>query len=248
MKGKKKDRPGSCPWADNEIELALKKELTGRQPEDEYVKLCYESAKEAYLALIGQGHSGMSMSLTKFILNRLIDRKPLTAITEEDFNGIEPLDWQDWFLEKNNLSAVYQCPRYSSLFKHVKKDGSIKYSDNNRVETIDRNGATCISGRVAKIVEGLYPLELPYFPGNPYKVYTAEFTYDSEKDEVHIEPGLYNAIYISHLVTPEGKRVTLNIWYFEEELDQSKIDLVSLKDKLVKALVLNGLPTCNIDS
>ena len=247
MKGKKKDRPVSCPWADNEIELALKKELTGRQPEDEYVKLCYESAKEAYLALRGQGHSGMSMSLTKFILNRLIDRKPLTAITGEDFNGVEPLDWQDWFLEKNNLSAVYQCPRYSSLFKQVKKDGSIRYLDNNRVETVDRNGAICLSGVVADIVEGLYPLELPYFPGNPYKVYTAEFTYDSENDKVLIEPGIYNAMYISHLITPKGERVTLDTWHFEENLAFTSVAIERIKKELVKSLTENGLPVL-IDS
>lgn len=245
---KKKGRPGSCDWADHEIELALKKELTGTQSENEYIKLCYESAKKAYLALRDQGHSGMSMSLTKFILNRLIDRKPLTAITEEDFKDLEPLDWQNWFLDKNGLSAVYQCPRYSSLFKHVCKDGSIKYMDNSRVETVDRNGAICLSGVVNKIVEGLYPLELPYYPGKPYTAYTAEFTYNPDDSSASIDPGIYNAIYISHLVTPEGKRVSLNIWYFEEETDQSKIDLIDLKAKLVKALTENGLPTCNINS
>lgn len=247
MSTEKKERPGSCDWADREIELALKKELTGRQPEDEYVKLCYESAKEAYLALRGKGHSGMSISLTKFILNRLIDRKPLTAITEEDFNDTEPLGWQDWFLEKNNLSAVYQCKRCSSLFKHVGKDGNIKYSDNNRVETIDRNGATCISGRVTNIVDSLYPLELPYWPADPYKVYTAEFTYDSENDKVLIEPGIYNAMYISHLVTPKGERVTLDTWHFEEDLAFTSSALERIKKELIKSLTENGLPVL-IDS
>ena len=247
MSTEKKERPGSCGWVDHEIELALKKELTGTKPENEYVKLCYESAKEAYLALIKQGHSGMSISLTKFILNRLIDRKPLTAITAEDFEGVEPLNWKDWFLEKNNLSAVYQCPRYSSLFRHVGKDGSIKYSDNNRVETVDRNGAICLSGNVTKIVDKMYPLELPYWPTDPYKVYTAEFTYDSENDKVLIEPGIYNAMYISHLVTPKGEMVTLDTWYFEENLAFTPVAIERIKKELIQSLTENGLPVL-IDS
>lgn len=228
-------------WVDHEIELALKKELTGRNPEDEYVKSCYESAKEAYQALRGVGHSGMSISLTKFILNRLIDRKPLTAITESDFEGLEPLDWQEWFLEKNNLSAIYQCPRYSSLFKHVYKDGSIGYKDNNRVETVDRNGATCISGTICNMVEKMFPLELPYWPANPYRVYTAEFTYSPDSKEVTIDPGIYNAMYISYLVTPEGKKVTLDTWYFEEDFETNSILLEEIKTKLKAALISNGL-------
>lgn len=242
MSTENKGRPGSYDWADHEIELALKKELTGTKSENEYVKLCYESAKEAYLALRKQGHSGMSISLTKFILNRLIDRKPLTAITEEDFKGIEPLNWQDWFLDKNNLSEIYQCPRYSPLFKKVGKDGNIKYSDNNRVETIDRNGATCISGRVTNIVDSMYPLELPYWPTDPYKVYTVEFTYDSKNDKVLIEPGIYNAVYISHLVTPKGERVTLDTWHFEEDLAFTSVALERIKKELVNSLTENGLP------
>lgn len=42
----------------------------------------------AFESLLGDGHSGMSIGITKNILNRLIDGKPLTPIedTEDVWN------------------------------------------------------------------------------------------------------------------------------------------------------------------
>jgi hypothetical protein len=228
-------------WVENEIKLALEKESTGNPIDDQLMKLCYDSASKAY-SVIKEGQSGMSMSLTKFILNRLIDRKPLTTITEKDFEGLEPLDWQDWYLNKKGLKEIYQCPRCASLFKHVYLDGRIKYVDNDRVETIDRNGASCLSSIGTEAVDNLRPLVLPYYPGRPYKVYTAEFTYDPDNGNISIDPGIYNSIYLSHVITSDGKKISLKEWYFEKGVPEN-CDLSSLGDKLLEALRESGLPT-----
>ena len=227
-------------WVENEIRLALSEGSPKDAKEDKYIQMCYESAKKAYYALLGQGHSGMSISLTKFILNRLIDRKPLTAITAEDFNGLQPLHR---FSKNTKIKELYQCLRKTSLFKQVMVDGSVRYTDNDRVETIDRNGATCFSGKVTEMIDELYPLELPYWPAKPYKVYTAEFTYDKDSKAVSIDPGFYNAMYISHLITPEGDKVLLDLWYFEEEVERDPSGMVKLKSKLKEALTACGLTT-----
>lgn len=73
-------------WAKNEIAIASKRER-GNKPENEwdYGCACYNSALKAFESLLGDGHSGTSISFTKNILNRLIDRKPLTPI--EDTRG-----------------------------------------------------------------------------------------------------------------------------------------------------------------
>lgn len=62
-------------WAKNEIAIASKRER-GNKPENEwdYGCACYDSALKAFESLLGDGHGGTSISFTKNILNRLIDR------------------------------------------------------------------------------------------------------------------------------------------------------------------------------
>lgn len=94
-------------WAKREVAIASKRER-GDKPEDEwdYGVACYESALKAFESLCGDGHSGYSIGVTKNILNRLIDGKPLTPIedTEDVWNqcnrGVED-------------PVTYQCKRMS---------------------------------------------------------------------------------------------------------------------------------------
>lgn len=70
-------------WAEREVEIACKHEAPDRKPgEWDYGCACYESALKAFQSLCEDGHSGFSISMTKFILNRsgLIDR-----VMEEKF-------------------------------------------------------------------------------------------------------------------------------------------------------------------
>ena len=70
-------------WAKREVEIASKRER-GDKPESEwdYGCSCYDSALKAFESLCGDGHSGFSIGITKGILNRLIDGKPLTPIED----------------------------------------------------------------------------------------------------------------------------------------------------------------------
>lgn len=76
-------------WAKREVEIASKRER-GDKPESEwdYGCACYDSALKAFESLCGDGHSGFSIGITKGILNRLIERKPLRANAELCLLGV----------------------------------------------------------------------------------------------------------------------------------------------------------------
>ena len=115
-------------WAEKEIEIACKRERRASGIENDgdwdYGCACYGSALKAYKSLMGDGHSGFSIGMTKHILNRLIDGKPLTPIEDT------PDVWND-ILDRNDEEGYvcYQCERMSSLFKYVYSDGTVKYKD-----------------------------------------------------------------------------------------------------------------------
>lgn len=83
---------GMLEWAKNEVAIASKRER-GDKPEGEwdYGCACYDSAMRAFESLLGDGHSGMSIGITKNILNRLIDGKPLTPIEIQRRYGESPV-------------------------------------------------------------------------------------------------------------------------------------------------------------
>lgn len=118
---------GMLEWAKKEVEIASKRER-GDKPESEwdYGCACYDSALKAFESLCGDGHSGFSIAMTKQILNRLIDGKPLTPIEDTDdvWNGI---------IDRGDTYKEYPCNRMSALFKRVYDDGRITYSDVDRV-------------------------------------------------------------------------------------------------------------------
>lgn len=72
-------------WAAREVALASQKERESAEDKDDwdYGVACYESALRAYRSLERDGHSGMSIQITKSILNRLIDGKCLTPIEDD---------------------------------------------------------------------------------------------------------------------------------------------------------------------
>ena len=126
-------------WAKNEVAIASKRER-GNKPEGEwdYGCACYDSAMRAFESLLGDGHSGMSIGITKNILNRLIDGKPLTPI--EDTEDV----WNVCSRGKNGGVATYQCKRMSSLFKDVYPDGTVKYHDNDRYYVLNGMILICV--------------------------------------------------------------------------------------------------------
>ena len=80
---------------------------------------------EAVMALVKahskQGHSGMSHEITMDIFNKVINFKPLTALTTDDS------EWNDRS-EYNNGTLLYQNKRNSSVFAKDFKDKDTWYS------------------------------------------------------------------------------------------------------------------------
>lgn len=196
-------------WAAMEVELACQKELEDSEDEGEwdYGVACYESALRAYQSLCRDGHSGFSIQITKSILNRLVDGKCLTPIedTPDIWNDITgDCNWEEGYQK-------YQCKRMSSLFKEISPDGTVTYSDVNRVcgINIDSPNVAFTNGFIARLVDKIFPITMPYLPaGKKFRVFREEFLVDPKN-------GDYDTMALLWIETPDGKKVELNR-YFKE--------------------------------
>ena len=203
---------GMKEWAEREVQIACKKEKPDRKEgEWDYGCACYDSALKAFNSLMEDGHSGMSIGFTKQILNRLIDGKPLTPIedTEDAWNDIT---------DRHEDYETYQCKRMSSLFKDIYSDGSVKYSDIDRIECVDfYNGNRYYSGFISRIVDEMFPITMPYFGGETYKVYASDFLYDENN-------GDFDTIKIHYILKPDGEKITVDRYFKESNHKFEEID------------------------
>lgn len=215
-------------WAEREVNLALKNNA------DPYGSGCLKSALKAFRSLCDDGHSGFSIGITKCLLNRLIDGKPLTSIEDD------PDLWNEcggYGEEK----AVYQNARMSGLFKDVFPDGTTKFHDVDRVTLVeiedDGTETTWHSGLASKLVDEIVgPITLPYYPkAKPYKVYAQQF------DSVNAEVGCFDTSHIIKIVDPEGNEISCERFYAEtdtgmeliskEEYDRRRASYEQAKNK-----------------
>lgn len=225
-------------WAENEVGLACEREKSGDDGDgfSEYGCACYRSALKAFNSLMEDRHSGMSIGITKNILNRLIAGKPLTPIVDTD--GI----WDaGGSFEKNGEKSI-QCKRMSSLFKHIKEDGSISYNDVTRAVCVSINNPnnTYHSGLIDRIMDEMFPITMPYVPStNPFYVYCEDFLYDTEN-------GDFDTVGVFYVITPNGEKVKINRFFAEkdnkfEEIDIFKYDArKEAAEQLKKANVQRG--------
>lgn len=189
-------------WAEREVSLACKKE-------DGYGIGCYKSALKAFRSLCDDGHSGCSIGFTKAILDRLIDGKPLTPITDN------PEEWNECCDFDRDGKAVYQNARMPALFKYVYADGTVDYHDVDRtilIEVEDNGTETSWhSGLASRLVNEICgPITLPYIPTDtPYKVYAQQF------DSVNAEPGCFDTSHIIKIVDPDGNEIPCERFYAE---------------------------------
>ena len=200
-------------WAKKEVEIACKREReASNTPENEwdYGAACYESALKAFNSLMEDGHSGMSIGFTRDILNRLIDGKPLTPITEDDFYFTESsIRDSPEYLKKCGLKSRIQCPRMSSLFRDEYLDGTVKYKDVGRTICMEIHNpdVSYLNGFISDIINELYPISMPYMPTlEPYKVYTLEILTDRKN-------GDYDSFAILYVIKPDGTRLDLNRYF-----------------------------------
>ena len=207
-------------WAKNEVEIAKKGER-GDKPEQEwdYGCACYDSALKAFESLCGDGHSGMSIQITKSILNRLIDGKVLSPI--EDSSDI----WAKSFTRKNGNTA-YQNKRMSSFFKEVSKGGNISYSDINRCYCVSNKNpnVTWHNGFVTGIYNEMFPISMPYMPADkPDKIICDECLSDPQN-------GDFDTIAILYVQRSNGEKVEVNRYFKTSEDGFKEISLEEYKE------------------
>ena len=216
-------------WAEDEIDIACQRENPDRKDgEWDYGCACYESALKAFRSLLEDHHSSFSIGMTRFILNRLIQNKPLSPITgvDDEWSDIRDL-WGD-----GGNSICYQNKRMSSLFKYVYSDGAIRYTDAERYYGIDVDApdAPYYNRKIREVMEELYPITMPYMPtDNPYKVYTESFLVDPDG-------GDYDTLGILYAITPDRERIEINRYFKESTDDLVEIDEDEYKERKEKRI------------
>ena len=206
-------------WAEREVTIACGKENPNKKDREfDYDCACYKSALKAFKTLCDEGHSGLSMKITQSILNRLINGQTLTPIEDTD----------DIWYERHNYKyghKLYQCKRMSSLFKDVYADGTVEYSDNNRLYCVNIHNPnnTYYSGLVRRIIDKMIPITMPYMPDKPIKVYCEDFLTDKKNGDFDTV-GVFYA-----LKTENGEQEKIEInRFFKEPKDNEEYDWVEI--------------------
>ena len=192
-------------WARHEVELACKREAPDRnEGEWDYGCFCYESALKAYESLVNDNHSGMSWNITKNILIRLMEDKPLTPI--EDV----PEVWNDVTYGRNDGAKTYQCNRILSLFKYVYPDGTVKYNDVQRYYCLDNDSNIPYTGGGASdILNKMFPITMPYSPKDkPYVFRCGTFLTDRKNGDFDTK-----AYYT--VTDPDGNEIVISRYFAE---------------------------------
>lgn len=209
---------GLIEWAEKEVEIACKRENPDRKVgEWDYGCACYESALKAYKSLCEDGHSGFSWSVTRAILERLMNGQPLTPI--EDTDDI----WSEITCKHDGI-AEYQCKRKSSLFKEVHPDGRIEYHDVDHCCVVEEGkDISWSSGFISKLIHQMFPIQMPYNPaGKPIKVVVKEELFNPEK-------GDYDAMQVKYCIR-NGERIDINRYFIEGTRTWIEVD----KDEYMK--------------
>lgn len=208
-------------WAENEVRIACERENPNRKEgEFDYGCACYESALKAFKCLMEDGHSGMSIGITRQILNRLLLSQPLTPI--EDADDI----WTRRTVEEN--VCTYQCKRMSSLFKYKYYDGSVKYTDVDRIAcyNVDSPNIPYHFGVITRLIDEMFPITMPYVPSEkPFKVYTKEFLIDPKN-------GDFDMVAVFEVIKPDGERVEINRLFGETEDGWAEIPFEEFEEKV----------------
>lgn len=210
-------------WAEREIKIACARERNNNVDDGEwdYGCACYESALKAFKSLMGDGHSGFSIGITKHVLNRLIDGRPLTPIEDTPEVWIEE-PWDSPYDDR----VTYQCNRMSSLFKDVYVDGTVKYEDVDRVRCVNINypSISYRSSLVRGLIDDMFPITMPYFPDGPINVYCEDFLTDRKN-------GDFDTVGIFYAVKPDGERVEINRFYKDGNADMEEITREEYDDR-----------------
>lgn len=212
-------------WAEREVEIACERERKNSKEEGEwdYGCACYESALKAYKSLMEDGHSGCSIGITKRILVRLIEGKPLTPIEDTDDIWCEA----DSYARNTDSYRSHQCKRMSSLFKRVYDDGRVEYNDVDRTYCVDVNNPnnTYNSSLAERLWNDMFPITMPYCPSSaPVKIYCEDFLSDWNN-------GDFDTVGILYAVKPDGEQVNIHRYYKESSDGWEEITVTEYVDR-----------------
>ena len=197
-----------------EVEYAIDCERNSAIEENDYNFLdyaveCYRSALRVYETMAAEGHSGMSWSLTRQILNRLMEGKPLKGLNSYPDRPEEWGERSNWIVDD---SAVLNNIRYPALSYRVNASGKAIYHDIDRwvFETPDHYRLSWHNGFLSNYLDEKFPIQFPY---NPVTIHV-------RIEEILTDPahGDFNARRIIDFVDPEtGKTVKVDACF--EEVD-----------------------------
>lgn len=221
-------------WAEREVALAIaaEKKMAEGTNDWAYGAGCYESALRARQSLALDNHTGYSIQITKGILNRLIDGKCLTPI--EDTPDI----WTDITEDfpEGTKSKHYQCKRMGSLFKEIAEDGTVTFSDSNRVycTNLENPDVTFTNGLSRQLVDKVFPIQMPYFPASKkFKVVVDEFLVDPKN-------GDFDTVGYICILTLDGRKVELNRYFKEVDGKMVRIEKAEFDERKAKKVTKNG--------
>lgn len=193
-------------WAEHEVAIAKENN------KDEYYNACLDSALKAYRSMEEDGHSGGSWTITTNILYRLLQSKPLTPITDKDFEGLtHDIFYDEDFLKEHGLKDQFQCPRMSSLFKQIHLDGSITYTDTERVTCYEMGkNLPFYFGIASAVVDEMFPITLPYTGDIKYTVYVKEYLIDPKN-------GDFDTVVIDSIKVEDKDLFPVHRYFHEED-------------------------------
>lgn len=191
---------------------------------DEYERACkcgnsvtkeaLDDAVAMFKAVFSKHQSKQHLVLVKGLLNRMTSGLPLSPITMEDFDNTEAS------LSRGELK--HTCSRYESLTATKKSDGTeFTYSDSRRVEFHDQSlinqeesssivdilhSRAHYPSIALKLVDDLFPITLPYMPGDKYEVFGSSYSFKLAEGE----PDL---VEIDFIKTPNGQLVKVDQYY-----------------------------------
>lgn len=197
-------------WAEDEVEIVLN-HLKNKQNEDyRYTEAILKAALEVYTVITEQDHSGMSYNATCRVLKDLLDGKPLSPITGDDSEWGEKETIRDGRVSQQNK-------RRTSLFKSTFPDGTVIYSDIDRVRSaeIGTDDYCWHSGIATRIVDEMFPITFPYYPKGMFLVDSV--TINSLGENILFNCGDYNGVFIESFRTPDDKRYEVNKLFLEDE-------------------------------
>lgn len=190
-------------WAEKEIDLAIQYEEENCEGDDGmYGVRCYESALKAFNSLLEDCHSGFSIQIARYILDRLVCGKPLTPIEDTE-------DMWEFIHDRKDGTKEYQCRRMASFFKDVHPNGTVKYRDLDQFccINVDDPNVSYKSGFINHIMSELYPITMPYMPlDESITVFTEDFLVDPKA-------GDYDTTGVLYCIAPDGKTREINRYF-----------------------------------